>query len=265
MADHAERSGNPARSFQAVYEDEGLFKKMVEMFPYPLQVFNTNGTCVMANRAALDMIGVKPELHIGKYNVFQDPFVLRNNVTAELRRVLEGETVFLTGFNASYQDMIKIYDAEERNIDTLLTDITYFPLMKPDNTVGCFVAFFFNRRTYTGREDMQSGREYIEAHWKEKYSAAKAAKAANMSGRHFSRLFKEFAGITPHNFYINIKVEKIQEQLKNTDLSISAAFAACGVDYHGHFARVFKEKTGLTPTQYRAGIYGITPDTGGNL
>jgi transcriptional regulator GlxA family with amidase domain len=57
--------------------------------------------------------------------------------------------------------------------------------------------------------------------------------------------------MTPHDYYINLKISKIKEKLSDSALSIAQIFAACGVDYSGHFAKVFKERVGLSPSQYR--------------
>ena len=46
--------------------------KLFEAFPYPLQIFSRDGTAIMINDAALEMIGIKSrESHIGKYNVLR--------------------------------------------------------------------------------------------------------------------------------------------------------------------------------------------------
>ena len=238
--------------FQVVIESEELFEKMVDSFPYPVQVFSVNGTAVRINRATLKMIGIRSvEAHVGKYNVFQDRLVRELGIMDQVRQVLTGKTVYLTDLDFSYQDMIKYFNVEDRDIKTLHVDITCFPLMKPDHTVGCFVAVFFINKVYWIREEIQKGREYIEDHWREKYDAGKVAEAVNLSRHHFSKLFKKYVGTTPYDYYINIKIREIQEQLRDPNLTISQAFAACGVDYHGNFARVFKKKTGLTPSQYR--------------
>jgi transcriptional regulator GlxA family with amidase domain len=57
--------------------------------------------------------------------------------------------------------------------------------------------------------------------------------------------------MTPHEYYMSIKIDKIKDRLLDTNLSVEEAFARCGVHYHGHFAALFKEKTGFTPMQYR--------------
>ncbi len=130
--------------FQEIFENEELFEKMVEFFPYPVQVFSVDGTAVRINRATLEMIGIRSvESHVGKYNVFLDPLVKELGITDEVRRVLMGETVYLTDLVFPYQDMIKCFNVEDRDIQTLQVDITCFPLIKPDHTVSCFAAVFF--------------------------------------------------------------------------------------------------------------------------
>lgn len=251
-----DNSTNPlmdtALPFQAVFENEELFEKMVESFPFPVQVFSVDGTAVRINRATLEMIGVRSvEAHVGKYNVFQDPLVRELGIMDMVRQVLTGKIVYLTDLDFSYQDMIKYFNVEDRDIKTMHVDITCFPLMKPDHTVGCFVAVFFINKVYRVREEIQRGREYIEDHWLEKYDDGKVAEAVNLSRHHFSKLFKKHLGTTPYDYYMNIKIREIKKRLRDPALTISQTFAACGVDYHGNFARVFKKKTGLTPSQYR--------------
>ena len=243
---------NTGQQLQTVFENDELPEKMVEFFPYPVQVFSVDGTAVKINKAALEMIGIRSvEAHVGKYNVFQDPIVRELGIMDQVRQVLTGKTVFLTDLDFSYQDMIKYFNVIDRDIKTLHVDITCFPLLKLDQTVRCFVAVFFFKKIYRDREEIQKGREYIKDHWQEKYDAWKVAAAVNLSAPYFNRLFKKHVGTTPYGYYIDIKIRKIQERLRDPNLTISEAFALCGVDYHGNFARVFKKKTGLTPSQYR--------------
>jgi transcriptional regulator GlxA family with amidase domain len=64
-------------------------------------------------------------------------------------------------------------------------------------------------------------------------------------------MFKKETGTTPYGYYQDIKIRKLKDALRDTNLSVTQAFAACGVEYSGNLAKVFKEKVGMTPTQYR--------------
>lgn len=241
-----------AKSFQSLFEEQELLAKVIEFFPYPIQIFSLDGTARMINKATLEMIGIKSmESHVGRYNVFEDPIVRELGVMDQVRQVLMGKTVYLTSFNAPYQDMIRYFNVEDRDIQTISSDITCFPLVNDDGVLECFAAVFIFKKIYRGKEEIALAKEYIETHWQEPFDLSETAKVAYLSKAHFTKLFKKHTGVTPHEYYTNYKISKLKEKLLDTNLSIAQAFAACNMDYNGHSARVFKNKTGLSPSAYR--------------
>ncbi|MDD4626220.1 MAG: helix-turn-helix domain-containing protein [Syntrophomonas sp.] len=250
QVDDAQRS--LAKSFQSLFKEQELLAKVIEFFPYPIQIFSLDGTARMINKATLEMIGIKSvESHVGRYNVFEDPIVRDLGVMDRVRQVLTGKTIYLTDFNAPYQDMIRYFNVEDRDIQTISSDITCFPLVNADGVIECFAAVFIFKKIYRGKEEIALAKEYIETHWQEPFDLSETAKAACLSKAHFAKLFKKHTGVTPHEYYTNYKISKLKEKLLDTNLSIAQAFAACNMDYNGHSARVFKNKTGLSPSAYR--------------
>ena len=247
-----DRQNNIIDCFQSLFEKEELLAKVIEFFPYPIQIFSLDGTAKLINKATMEMIGVRSiESHVGKYNVFEDPIVRKLGFMEQVRQVLTGKTVYLTDFNASYQDMIRYFNVQDRDIQTISSDITCFPLVNADGVVECFAAVFIFKKIYRGKEEIERGRQYIETHWQEPFDANETAKAACLSKAHFTKLFKKHTGVTPHEYYINYRISKLKEKLLDTNLSIAQAFAACNMNYNGHSARLFKEKVGVTPSVYR--------------
>ena len=242
-------------SVQLLFKEEELLAKVIEFFPYPIQIFSFDGIARMINKATLDMIGIKSvESHVGKYNAFEDPIIRELGVMDQLKQVLTGKTVYLTDFNASYQDMIKYFNVEDRDIQTISSDITCFPLINANGAIEYFAAVFIIRKVYQGKEEIGWGKQYIETHWQEPFDLRKTAIAACLSKTYFTKLFRKHTGVTPHEYYTNYKISRLKEKLLDTNLSIAQAFAACNMDYNGHSARVFKEKTGLSPSAYRKTI-----------
>ncbi|MGI6307041.1 MAG: helix-turn-helix domain-containing protein [Dethiobacteria bacterium] len=147
--------------------------------------------------------------------------------------------------------MIRYFNVEDRDIQTISSDITCFPLVNADGVVECFAAVFIFKKIYRGKEEIALAKEYIETNWQEPFDLSETAKVAYLSKAHFTKLFKKHTGVTPHEYYTNYKISKLKEKLLDTNLSIAQAFAACNMDYNGHSARVFKNKTGLSPSAYR--------------
>lgn len=64
-------------SFQSFLGKEELLAKVIECFPYPIEVYAADGTTVLVNKAILDEYHVSdPDLVVGKYNIFEDPAII---------------------------------------------------------------------------------------------------------------------------------------------------------------------------------------------
>ncbi|NLM61721.1 MAG: helix-turn-helix domain-containing protein [Clostridiales bacterium] len=243
---------NLADSFQPLLKDRELLEKIIDSFPYPIQIFSVDGTARMVNKAALEMIGIRSvESHVGIYNVFEDPVVIKLGFLDQVRQVLKGKTVYLTDFNAPYRDLIRYFNVVDRDIQTISSDITCFPLLNDDGEVEYFVAIFIIKKIYRGKDEIAWGKQYIETHWLEPFDLGETAKAACLSKVQFAKLFKKHTGITPHEYYVNYKISKLKEKLMDTNLSIAQAFSECNLNYNGHFVKMFKKKVGVSPSAYR--------------
>ncbi len=85
------------------------------------------------------------------------------------------------------------------------------------------------------------------------------AAEAHLSPHHFIRRFKEAYGETPHQYVLTRRVERAQELLRNTDLSVSEICLDVGFQSLGSFSAAFRRVAGMTPTAYRATVEGHPP------
>ena len=80
---------------------------------------------------------------------------------------------------------------------------------------------------------------------------------ANESGYsrvHFVRMFKAATGYSPHNYLLNLKLERARELLKNPSMSLIDIALDSGFSSHSHMSRFFHKVVGVTPTAYRRSL-----------
>ena len=81
--------------------------------------------------------------------------------------------------------------------------------------------------------------------------------AAYLSPFHFARLFKKLTGSSPHAYLATLRVQRAQQLLAETDLSISELSALVGYSSPSHFSKAFRQATGMTPRAFRAAIIRV--------
>ena len=77
------------------------------------------------------------------------------------------------------------------------------------------------------------------------------AERFHVSRNRFTRIFREYWGITPQDYQINSRMNQAKHLLESTDLSISNIAMELGYADHYFFARQFKQKVGITPGKFR--------------
>jgi AraC family transcriptional regulator len=239
-------------SFQSLFGKEELLAKVIECFPYPIQIYTPDGTSALVNKAMLvEYHIISPDMVVGQYNIFRDPDVIATGQIHTLKQAFLGETVFFPNVRVSLKGIAERYGIQDFDVEAVYQDITVFPILDDKKRVIYVVALLINRRVYRGKSEIEKAKEYIEIHWKEGFDLSETAKAAGLSKSHFTKLFKKYTGVTPHEYYTNYKISKVKEKLLDTNLSVTQAFGACNMNYNGHSARLFREKVGVSPSAYR--------------
>ena len=94
-------------------------------------------------------------------------------------------------------------------------------------------------------------REYVQVHLNESIDLSMLAAVAGLSMHHFAREFKQSAGVTPHHYLIQKRIERAQQILAQTDLSLAEIAYTVGFSDQGHLARHFRALLGTTPREFR--------------
>lgn len=93
--------------------------------------------------------------------------------------------------------------------------------------------------------------DYIHAHYAESIRIEQLSAIALQSSYHFIRCFKTITGFTPYQYVLRLRIQKAQEQLKQTHKSVIAISIELGFSSPSQFYRSFIKNVGITPEQYR--------------
>ncbi|GAB1543937.1 AraC family transcriptional regulator [Scytonema sp. NUACC21] len=93
--------------------------------------------------------------------------------------------------------------------------------------------------------------EYINQNLEKDLTLAEIAAAVGMSMYHFSRLFKQSTGYSPHQYVLNSRIEKSKRLLAKTEEAIDQICQQVGFQSQSHFTNVFRKFIGTTPKAYR--------------
>ncbi len=104
---------------EALRSSESFLNSIIDQSPYPMWISDALGTLIKINQACLDLLHIKPEEVLGKYNVFHDNIVADQGVMPFLKQVFEkGEKV---RFELNYDtSQLKILQLEKKTASVII-------------------------------------------------------------------------------------------------------------------------------------------------
>ena len=102
--------------------------------------------------------------------------------------------------------------------------------------------------------------DYIAAHLDQKITNDALAQIAELSTAHFSAVFKQTEGMSPHRYVLQCRVRRTQQLLTSTEMSVAEIADAVGFSNQSHCIHYFREIVGVTPGDYRrCSLQGVGP------
>ncbi|TFH81829.1 MULTISPECIES: GlxA family transcriptional regulator [Pseudomonas] len=92
---------------------------------------------------------------------------------------------------------------------------------------------------------------HVLEHLEESFTIERMASLANMSARHFARVFAREVNMTPMEFLQSARIDCARNLLETSDLPLKTVAYKSGFGSVRHMRFLFGEKLGLTPAQYR--------------
>lgn len=103
-------------------------------------------------------------------------------------------------------------------------------------------------------ERLQRVRDYVEAHLDEGISLTVLADIACLSPYHFSRSFKQAAGVGPQRYVMQRRLERAKNLMRRTHEPLALIAQEAGFAGQSHFTIAFRREIGVTPGRFRASL-----------
>lgn len=99
---------------------------------------------------------------------------------------------------------------------------------------------------------LRAARDHADRNFAEPLDLQQLAVIARLSKFHFQRLFTATYGVSPAAYVSRRRIERAQDLLRATNLSVTEVCHAVGFSSLGSFSSRFSEVVGESPSQYQA-------------
>ncbi|HEY2185580.1 MAG TPA: AraC family transcriptional regulator [Xanthobacteraceae bacterium] len=107
------------------------------------------------------------------------------------------------------------------------------------------------QRTALPKWRLKRAFDFVEEHLAEPVTLAEIAAYAGLSRMYFAAQFRSATGLRPHEYLLRRRIERAQELLTTSCLTLVEVALSVGFQTQAHFTTVFKRFAGETPHQWR--------------
>jgi AraC family transcriptional regulator len=101
---------------------------------------------------------------------------------------------------------------------------------------------------------VEKAKFFILKHFEKNISLQQLADHCCLSLFHFSRIFKSIAGISPHQYLLQIRLQHAGILLQSTELQISQIGYQCGFNSLEHFTTTYRQRFRKSPSEFRKAL-----------
>lgn len=106
-------------------------------------------------------------------------------------------------------------------------------------------------KDYDERNNIRKVIDFFREHLDCDYPLEEILEIVHFSPYHFIRIFKSEVGKTPYEYFLDMKIDRAKELLKDNRYSVTEVGFKCGFRNPSHFSAAFKKKVGVSPVQYQ--------------
>ncbi|WP_159841720.1 helix-turn-helix transcriptional regulator [Nocardia sp. CY41] len=99
---------------------------------------------------------------------------------------------------------------------------------------------------------LRRAKDLADRHYADPLNLDGLAAAAGVSKYHFLRAFAAVYGLTPAAYLAERRIERAQDLLRATNLTVTEVCMLVGYSSLGSFSSKFRQLVGVTPSEYQA-------------
>ncbi|WP_316816072.1 AraC family transcriptional regulator [Pedobacter nyackensis] len=142
----------------------------------------------------------------------------------------------------------EIYSIMEHSFNDKEMEAANFNLL---HFISSFIYYKESHPEVYNTDSISSSITFMKQHIHETPGIEQLAKQQNVSISHYSRSFKQKTGLSPINYFNQLKIQKSCQYLYFTDRSIKQIALDLGFDDQYYFSRLFKNVIGVSPAIYK--------------
>lgn len=93
--------------------------------------------------------------------------------------------------------------------------------------------------------------QYLQTNYAKDINFTQIASDYNFSASYLTKIFKEYAGISPIKYLIDYRIKVAKNLLRDTNLTVKEIAEKTGFVDQFYFSKCFKSYCGVTPSQYK--------------
>lgn len=154
--------------------------------------------------------------------------------------------IFTSAGGAASMDMMlhRVQADYGEDLATWVADQMVYSLPRPENHA--------QRRSLQPRADvrnpkLQLAMQLMQANLEEPLRPDEIADLVKLSSRQLERLFARYLNTSPKRYYMQLRLEKARNLLRQTGLSVTEVCVACGFRSLSHFSKSYRATFGIPP------------------
>ena len=114
------------------------------------------------------------------------------------------------------------------------------------------VTSFAQQEGHNNREEqlVQKAKVALQKHVYDDVDMESLSVSLGLGYSRLSKIFKRYTGLSPHQYYLQLKINRAKELLQAKQYSIKEVAFRLSFENPYYFSRIFKKKTGLSPSAW---------------